>query len=96
MKDKGNIAFLLCLALVINAGFSRAYGISTVQVASGLDRPIYVIAPADDIDRLFIVEQHTGQIKILNLNTGQINSTPFLDIDGVGCKYYLFISFCKI
>jgi glucose/arabinose dehydrogenase len=32
---------------------------------------------------LFIVEQHTGRIKILNLNTGLVNSTPFLDIDGL-------------
>ena len=81
--NSNRLIFVLCLALVTNAGFSRAYGITTVQVASGLDRPIYVTAPAGDIDRLFIAEQHTGQIKILNLNTGLINSTPFLDIDGL-------------
>lgn len=81
--NSNRLIFVLCLALVTNAGFSRAYGITTIRVASGLDRPVYVTAPAGDINRLFIVEQHTGQIKILNLNTGLINSTPFLDIDGL-------------
>src|SRR6185436_2224602 len=33
-----------------------------------------------DTDRLFIVEKR-GRILILNLNTGNVNAVPFLDID---------------
>ena len=51
------------------------------RVASGLARPVQCAAPPGDTDRLFIVEQRsgsTGRIRILNLNTGAVNGTPFL------------------
>ncbi len=53
--------------------------VSTVRVASGLTRPVFATAPAGDYGRLFVVEQ-TGKIKILDLATGQIAATPFLEI----------------
>jgi glucose/arabinose dehydrogenase len=55
------------------------------RVATGLVRPVFVTAPPGDTSRLFIVEQHSGLIKILNLtgpSAGTINTTPFLDLDG--------------
>ncbi|MHC5024413.1 MAG: PQQ-dependent sugar dehydrogenase [Planctomycetota bacterium] len=67
-----------------------AYGtvqpLETEQVASGLSLPLYVVAPPGDFDRLFIVEQRagtTGRIKILDLNSGTVNATPFLSITGL-------------
>lgn len=57
--------------------------INATLVAAGLDDTVFAASPPGDPNRLFIVEQHTGQIKILNLNTGVINATPFLDIDGL-------------
>ena len=45
--------------------------ISATLVASGLSRPVFAGSPPGDPDRLFILEQHTGQIKILDLDTGQ-------------------------
>jgi len=62
---------------------SRAPAIRTRRVATGLARPVYVTSPPGDSSRLFIVEQHTGRIRILNLGTGSINSAPFLNIDGL-------------
>ncbi|MEA2897400.1 MAG: hypothetical protein QOJ84_3015, partial [Bradyrhizobium sp.] len=53
--------------------------IAATRVASGLHTPLFATAPAGDTDRLFIVEQ-TGAIKILNLNTGQVLATPFLNV----------------
>jgi hypothetical protein len=47
-------------------------------VASGLNSPLYVTAPAGDA-RLFIVEQ-VGRIRIVK--DGQLLATPFLDIRG--------------
>lgn len=60
---------------------SNSPQLSTRRIASGLDNPLYVTAPPGDTSRLFIVEQKTGAIKILNLNTGQVASTPFLKIN---------------
>ena len=46
------------------------------RVASGLDRPVHIAAPAGD-SRLFIVEQ-TGRIRILS--NGRLLAAPFLDL----------------
>ncbi|MCC6920181.1 MAG: PQQ-dependent sugar dehydrogenase [Alphaproteobacteria bacterium] len=63
------------------ADVSQSSGLITAtRVASGLDSPVYAVSPPGDPDRLFIVEQHTGKIQILDLTTGQMAATPFLDI----------------
>ncbi len=53
--------------------------LTTVQVASGLSRPVFVTSPPGD-DRIFIVEQrgadNRGRIKILK--NGAVLPTPFL------------------
>ncbi|MCU0535120.1 MAG: PQQ-dependent sugar dehydrogenase [Hydrococcus sp. Prado102] len=51
------------------------------RIATGLDQPLFVTAAPGDTSRLFILEQKTGEIKILDLNTNQILSTPFLKIN---------------
>ncbi|MCP4246898.1 MAG: hypothetical protein GY778_07600 [bacterium] len=56
--------------------------LTTVRVASGLNRPIFATAAPGDFDRLFIVEKR-GVIKILNLDTGVVNGTAFLNIDAL-------------
>jgi glucose/arabinose dehydrogenase len=53
--------------------------ISATLVASGLDQPVQATSIDGDASRLFIVEKE-GVIKILNLQTGQVLATPFLDI----------------
>ena len=56
-------------------------GLIAIRVASGLTKALYVTAPTGDTQRLFIVRQ-TGQIHILNLATGKLNPTLFLNISG--------------
>ena len=56
--------------------------LTTVRVASGLNRPIFVTHAPGDSTRLFIVEQR-GVIKILDLVGGTVLATPFLDIDSL-------------
>ncbi len=51
----------------------------TERIAAGLDQPLYVTSPPGDFDRLFHVE-NTGQIRILDLSTGNVLPTPFLDL----------------
>src|SRR5436305_15337476 len=57
-------------------------GLDAIQVASGLSSPLFVTAPPGDFNRLFIVQQN-GVIRILNLNTGVLNATPFLTVGGI-------------
>ncbi len=54
--------------------------IDVVRVASGLSQPLFAVSPPGDPDRLFIVEQHSGRIRILDLNSGIVSSDPFLDL----------------
>ena len=56
---------------------------STVRVATGVSRPVFAVAPPGDTNRLFIAEQHTGRIEIMDLNTGTISATPFLDLNSL-------------
>ena len=49
------------------------------RVASGLNQPLFLLGRGDGSNRVFIVEK-AGQVEILNLATGLLNTTPFLDI----------------
>lgn len=51
--------------------------LTLVPVAQSLTNPVYVAAPAGDVNRLFIVEQ-PGRIRIVQ--NGTLLATPFLDI----------------
>lgn len=73
-----SLAALACL--------THAQGISTVRIATGLSRPVYVTAARNDFTRLFAVEQRSGsigRIRIINLAGNTLNATPFLSISGV-------------
>jgi glucose/arabinose dehydrogenase len=64
---------------------SSVASLSTVRVASGLTRPLFVTHAPGDFGRIFIVEQG-GLIKILDLSSGSVLATPFLDLSSVvGC-----------
>jgi len=74
------IAASVCLAVRCAAALAGSTPITTVEVASGLSRPIFVTHAPGDFDRLFIVEQG-GRIKILE--AGSVSATPFLDIGAI-------------
>jgi glucose/arabinose dehydrogenase len=54
-----------------------AAGLKLLQVATGLDFPLYLTAPPGDNTRLFVVEK-TGRIRIIK--NGSVVTTPFLDL----------------
>ncbi len=56
--------------------------LTTVRVASGLTRPVFVTHAPGDVDRLFIVEQ-AGVIRILDLTTNTLLGASFLNIDAL-------------
>src|SRR5262245_66122855 len=62
-----------------NGPQSVVSSITATRVANGLSQPLFAGTPPGDLSRLFIVEK-TGLIKILDLASGQILPTPFLDV----------------
>jgi glucose/arabinose dehydrogenase len=66
-------------AMVFSSANTQAVSLDAVLVASGFTRPLYVTAPPGDTNRIFVVQQ-TGQILIVNLPSGTVNPTPYLDI----------------
>jgi glucose/arabinose dehydrogenase len=62
-----------------NGPQSQASAIMAARVATGFSQPLFAGAPPGDFSRLFIVEK-TGQIKILDLATGGVLATPFLNV----------------
>jgi glucose/arabinose dehydrogenase len=78
MQRQTLLATVLLAAIAPSARAETS--LTTTRVASGLARPVFVTAPPNDFDRLFILEQHTGEIKILDLNSGLIQPQPFLTV----------------
>jgi len=71
------------LALSATTGAFAATPLTTTRVATGLSRPLFVCAPPGDTSRLFIVEQDSATIKIMNLPAHTINPAPFLVVSDV-------------
>lgn len=61
-------------------GGGQIGGLSATRVATGFAGPLFAASPPGDPQRLFVVEQHTGRIRILDTETGATAATPFLDI----------------
>jgi len=68
---------LLLTSLLVAAPLG-AQVLRTELVASGFSRPILLTAPPGDANRLFVVEQNSGQILIIK--NGATLTTPFLDL----------------
>ena len=66
-------------AIAFSSARAQTRGLDAVRVAGGFTQPLYVTAPPGDTSRLFVAQQ-TGQILIINLPSGTVNPTPFLDI----------------
>ncbi len=54
---------------------------TTVEIASGLSTPVGVFGDPTDASRMFVIEQNSGQIKIIE--SGSVLGTPFLNISGL-------------
>jgi glucose/arabinose dehydrogenase len=80
MRNHGLAGVAWWLACLFPAGASLCAGeepLTTIRVASGLNKPVYATHAPNDFDRIFIVEQ-AGRIKILS--GGTLLETPFLEI----------------
>lgn len=83
MQSAVCLLLLLIIAVATVPNPVAAQSISVERVASGLNRPVFLTAPPGDFERVFILEQHTGQIRILQLASGSVSPTPFLTIPNI-------------
>jgi len=85
---------LFCGILSFVLLFSSRAAVKVELVASGFSRPVFVTTPPGDTNRLFIVEQR-GRIRILDLATKSIKTTPFLTVtvDSSGERGLLGVAF---
>jgi glucose/arabinose dehydrogenase len=82
MRTRASVGFLAAIAISLSADPCPAAISGLQRVASGLSSPMFVTNPPGDRDRLFIA-QRGGAIRILNLNTGSLLTTPFLTMTGL-------------
>ncbi len=54
--------------------------VRTIRVSAGLSRPVFVTSPINDAQRLFVLEQHAGTIRIIK--NGTLLPTAFLTVPG--------------
>ncbi|GJM24359.1 MAG: hypothetical protein DHS20C16_07740 [Phycisphaerae bacterium] len=86
MKNAFVFAATFVVGCMVFLPYARATDLTTVRLTAGLTRPVFVTSPPGDNDRIFIVEQRSGsvgRIRIFNLNTNTLNSTPFLTVPSV-------------
>ena len=69
------LVFLFALS-VAWAAAAQTVPLRLEQVATGLDRPLFLTAPSGDLSRLFILER-AGLVRIVK--NGTLLSTPFID-----------------
>jgi glucose/arabinose dehydrogenase len=62
-----------------NGSQATTNSITGTRVATGLNQPLFVVAPPGEITYLYVVEK-TGLIRVLDVTTGQVLATPFLDV----------------
>lgn len=73
--------FLLSFVAFISCSIKAQPDIAVTVFSNGFSKPVDIANCGDD--RLFILEQHTGRIYILDKNGDRLN-TPFLQLPGVG------------
>jgi uncharacterized repeat protein (TIGR03806 family) len=75
---------LLLLVLLLAPTWAATLPITTTEVvSSGLVNPVGVTYRPGDTARVFVIEQHSGQVRIVTLATGAIATTPFLTESGI-------------
>jgi glucose/arabinose dehydrogenase len=75
--------FLAATFLLGGVCATFASAATTELVADGFERPVFVASPPGDTGRLFVIEQHSGRIRIIDPQTNVVRSTDFLHITGL-------------
>ena len=73
----------VALALLVACSAAAAVPITSVRLLSGLARPVFMTVPPGDSNRLFILEQHVGRIRVYKLQSQTLEPTPFLTVSDI-------------
>ena len=73
---------LLCCAAVGLVAAGETFPIRPVEMASGLAKPVALAVAPGQNDRLYVCEQHSGNIKIINTTTRTVTGT-YLTVSGL-------------
>lgn len=76
MKSTARLCTLLVLMLA--AGDLPGQRLATEFVVDGLVQPVFLTAPGGDLDRLFVIEENVGRVRIIK--NGVLLAAPFLDL----------------
>ncbi len=71
------------LVFSFSALTGQAVDLTATRVATGFSNPVFATAPVGVSDRLFVIEQNSGRIRILRLDTGEIQNEPFLTVPDI-------------
>jgi glucose/arabinose dehydrogenase len=74
---------LLSAAFVLLSLGANAQGLLVTRVATGLERPLFLTHAPGDTARVFIAEQHSGEIRILRRPAHILEDEPFLTVPGI-------------
>jgi glucose/arabinose dehydrogenase len=58
-----------------------AQALISTRIATGFNRPLYLTSPPGDTERMFVIEQFTGLVKIIK--NGVVLPTPFIDLNPI-------------
>lgn len=77
--------FRVCVAAAVlfSTVCSSTAALKTELVVRGLSRPVFVCSPPGDTNRIFILEQHVGAIRIFDFRSGTLNSNTFLVVPSI-------------
>ncbi|MCZ6653915.1 MAG: PQQ-dependent sugar dehydrogenase, partial [Planctomycetota bacterium] len=78
IRTSAIVCSLATLALECSAVRAGGTALTTVRIATGLQRPIGLTAPVGDTERVFVIEKR-GRIRVIQ--DGVLLATPFVDID---------------
>jgi len=73
----------LCVSVAAPSG---AQGL-VERVVAGLSRPVFLTAPPGDFERVFVIEQQTGNIQIVRPASHTVDATPFLTVGGLATGF---------
>jgi glucose/arabinose dehydrogenase len=77
------LAAAVIVGLLLTSPPAEAQQIELERVATGFSRPVFLTAAPGDDERVFVVEQHSGEVLILRRDGWTIDATPFVTAPGI-------------
>ncbi len=71
------------IAAVVGPLLGLSYDFHAEEVCSGLTAPVGAVVAPGVANTLFVIEQHTGHVRLVNLTTGAVAATPFLTVPSI-------------